>query len=117
MKVRNKKVERRLKIRKRIRKIIQGTASVPRLSVYKSNKCIYAQLIDDERGHTLLNASSRALGDQGIDVDKARKVGEAIAEKALEQGIKTVVFDRSGYLYHGRIRALAEGARYKGLKF
>jgi large subunit ribosomal protein L18 len=74
-------------------------------------------LIDDERGHTLLTTSSRALGDPGIDVDKARKVGEVIAERALEQGIKAVVFDRSGYLYHGRIKALAEGARDKGLKF
>jgi large subunit ribosomal protein L18 len=117
MKIKNKKIERRLKIRKKIRKIIQGTAIVPRLSVYKSNKCIYAQLIDDERGHTLLTTSSRALGDPGIDVDKARKVGEVIAERALEQGIKAVVFDRSGYLYHGRIKALAEGARDKGLKF
>ena len=117
MKVRNKKVERRLKIRKKIRKVIQGTAIVPRLSVYKSNTCIYAQLIDDERGHTLLTTSSRALGNPGIDVDKARKVGEVIAEKAIEQGIKAIVFDRSGYLYHGRIKALAEGARDKGLKF
>jgi large subunit ribosomal protein L18 len=107
MKVKNRKVERRLKIRKKIRRIIRGTAIVPRLSVYKSNTCIYAQLIDDERGHTLLTTSSRALGDPGIDVDKARKVGEFIAEKALEQGIKAVVFDRSGYLYHGRIKALA----------
>jgi large subunit ribosomal protein L18 len=117
MKVRNKKVERRLKIRKKIRRVIQGTAIVPRLSVYKSNTCIYAQLIDDKRGHTLLTTSSRALGSPGIDVDKARKVGEVIAEKAIEQGIKAIVFDRSGYLYHGRIKALAEGARDKGLKF
>jgi large subunit ribosomal protein L18 len=117
MKSKNEKIERRLRIRKRIRKKMQGTAEVPRLSVYKSNKCIYVQLINDEQGHTLLTTSSRALGDQGIDIDKARKVGEAIAEKALEQGIKTVVFDRSGYLYHGRIKALAEGARDKGLKF
>jgi large subunit ribosomal protein L18 len=117
MKIKNKKVDRRLKIRKRIRRTIQGTASVPRLSIYKSNKCIYVQLINDEQGHTLLTTSSRALGDQGIDVEKAKRVGEVIAEKALEQGIKTVVFDRSGYLYHGRIKALAEGARDKGLKF
>jgi large subunit ribosomal protein L18 len=117
MKIKNEKVERRLRIRRKIRKIVQGTATVPRLSVYKSNKCIYAQLINDEQGHTLLTTSSRALGDQGIDVDKARKVGAAIAEKALEKGIETVVFDRSGYLYHGRIKALAEGARSKGLKF
>jgi large subunit ribosomal protein L18 len=117
MKIKNKKIERRLKIRKKIRRLVQGTASVPRLSVYKSNKCIYVQLIDDAQGHTLLTTSSRALGDPGIDVDKARKVGETIAAKALEQGIEAVVFDRSGYLYHGRIKALADGARDKGLKF
>ena len=117
MKAKNKKVDRRLKIRKKIRKTIQGTATIPRLSVYKSNKCIYAQLIDDEQGHTLLTTSSRALGDPGIDVDKARKVGRVIAEKALEQGIEAVVFDRSGYRYHGRVKALAEGARDQGLKF
>ena len=117
MAIKNKKAERRLKIRRRIRKTIQGTAKVPRLAIYKSNKCIYVQLVNDAQGHTLLTTSSRALGEQGIDVDKARKVGEAIAEKALEKGIKTVVFDRSGYLYHGRVKALAEGAKDKGLKF
>lgn len=117
MKTKNKKIERRLKIRKKIRKIIRGTANVPRLAIYKSNTCIYVQLINDEKGHTLLTTSSRALGDQGLDIEKARRVGEAIAEKALEQGIQTVVFDRSGYLYHGRIKALAEGAQDKGLKF
>lgn len=117
MKIKNKKVERRLKIRKKIRRAISGTAEVPRLSVYKSNTCIYVQLINDERGHTLLTASSRTLGDPGINVGKARSVGENIAEKALEHGITTVVFDRSGYLYHGRVKALAEGARDKGLKF
>ncbi|HAN49652.1 MAG TPA: 50S ribosomal protein L18 [Amoebophilaceae bacterium] len=117
MKVKNKKFERRLKIRKKIRKTITGTAEIPRLSIYKSNKCIYVQLINDEQGHTLLTTSSKALGDHGIDVGKARRVGENIAEKALEKGIKTVVFDRSGYLYHGRVKALAEGARDKGLKF
>ncbi len=117
MAIKNKKAERRLKIRKRIRKTIQGTAKMPRLSIYKSNKCIYVQLVNDEQGHTLLAASSKALGEPGIDVAKARKVGEAIAEKALEQGMKTVVFDRSGYRYHGRVKALAEGAKDKGLKF
>lgn len=117
MKSKNKKVERRLKIRQRIRKTIQGTAEMPRLSVYKSNKGIYVQLINDEQGHTLLTTSSKALGEQGIDIAKAKKVGEALAEKAIEKGIKTVVFDRSGYLYHGRVQALAEGAKEKGLKF
>lgn len=117
MSSKNKKVERRLKIRRRIRKTIQGTAKVPRLSIYKSNKRIYVQLINDEQGHTLLATSSNALETPGIDVEKAKKVGELIAEKALEKGIKTVVFDRSGYLYHGRVKALAEGAKDKGLKF
>lgn len=117
MKSKNKKVERRHRIHLRIRKAIQGTAQMPRLSIYKSNKCIYVQLVDDVQGHTLLTISSRALGEQGIDVAKARKVGEAIAEKAIEKGIKNVVFDRSGYLYHGRVKALAEGAKEKGLKF
>lgn len=113
----SQKEARRFKIRQRIRKSIQGTADVPRLSVYKSNKCIYAQIINDEQGHTLLAASSNALATPGIDVEKAQQVGELLAEKALAQGIKTVVFDRSGYIYHGRIKALAEGARAKGLKF
>ncbi|MEM9417124.1 MAG: 50S ribosomal protein L18 [Bacteroidota bacterium] len=117
MKSKNKKIERRLKIRQRIRKTIQGTAEMPRLSIYKSNKGIYVQLINDEQGHTLLTTSSRALGEQGIDIPKAKKVGEVLAEKAIEKGIKTVVFDRSGYLYHGRVKALAEGAKEKGLKF
>ena len=74
-------------------------------------------MINDKQGHTLLATSSRVLGVPGIDVGKARKVGEDIAQKALEQGIETVVFDRSGYLYHGRVKALAEGAKEKGLKF
>lgn len=117
MRIKNKKAERRQRIRNRIRKSIRGTARIPRLSVYRSNQSMYVQLIDDTRGRTLLTASSRALGEQGIDVDKARRVGEAIAEKALEKDIKTVVFDRSGYLYHGKVKALAEGAASKGLKF
>lgn len=117
MKSKNKKVERRFKIRQRIRKTIQGTSEIPRLSIYKSNKGIYAQLINDAQGHTLLAVSSRALGEQSLNVANAQKVGEAIAEKAIEQGIKTIVFDRSGYLYHGHVKALAEGAKEKGLKF
>lgn len=117
MLVKNRKAARRLKIRRSIRKKVKGTAAKPRLTVYKSNKAIYAQLIDDEKGHTLLATSSRLLEAPGIDKAKAQKVGEVIAEKALEKGIKTVVFDRSGYVYHGRVKALAEGARAKGLKF
>jgi large subunit ribosomal protein L18 len=117
MVIKNKKMERRLKIRLRIRKRIRGTAAIPRLSIYKSNQRIYAQLIDDEQGYTLLATSSNALEAPGIDIEKAKKVGELLAEQALEKGITTVVFDRSGYVYHGRIQALAEGARAKGLKF
>ncbi len=117
MAIGNKKMARRLKIHKRIRKTIQGTSQVPRLSVYKSNKCISVQLIDDKQGHTLLAHSSRALGERSVDVAKARRVGESIAEKALEKDIKTIVFDRSGYLYHGQVKALAEGAKSKGLQF
>ena len=114
--LKNSKEARRLKIRRRIRKTIQGTEAVPRLSIYKSNKCIYVQLINDQQGHTILATSSKELETPGIDVEKAKKVGALIAEKALEKGIKTVVFDRSGYIYHGRIKALAEEARAKGLK-
>ncbi len=117
MAIKNKKAERRLKIRRRIRKTIQGTAAKPRLSVYKSNTCIYAQLIDDDKGQTLLAASSKVQGDQGVDMEKAKKVGEDLAVRSLEKGITAVVFDRSGYLYHGRVKALAEGAKEKGLKF
>jgi large subunit ribosomal protein L18 len=111
---------RRFKIRKRIRKTITGTASKPRLSVYRSNKCIYAQLIDDVNGVTLLSASSR---DKGVNVDglnkseAAKVVGETVAKKALDAGIDSVSFDRGGYLYHGRVKSLAEGARSGGLKF
>lgn len=117
MSLKSKKEARRLKIRRRIRKTVKGTSSVPRLSVYKSNKRIYVQLINDEQGHTLLATSSSVLNVPGIDVDKAKQVGELLAEKALERGIQEVVFDRSGYIYHGRVKALAEGARAKGLKF
>ena len=117
MTIKNKKEERRLKIRRRIRKTVQGTEKIPRLSVYRSNKNIYVQLVNDEQGHTLLATSSKDLGDQNINIDNARKVGKTIAERALEKGIKTVVFDRSGYRYHGKIKALAESAKNQGLKF
>ena len=117
MRVKNKKLERRLRIRRRIRKAVSGTAERPRLAVYKSNQCIYAQLIDDEKGHTLVTASSAGLGDKNINREKAKKVGERLAEKARAKDIHGVVFDRSGYIYHGKVRALAEGAREKGLKF
>jgi len=112
------KSDRRQRIRFRIRKTISGTATNPRLSVFRSNKEIYAQLIDDVNGVTLLAASSREkeIG-KGTNVEIATAVGKLVAEKALKAGIDTVVFDRGGYLYHGRIKSLAEGARAAGLKF
>ena len=112
------KSDRRQRIRFRIRKSISGTASNPRLSVFRSNKEIYAQLIDDVNGVTLLAASSREKGvNKGTNVEVANAVGKLVAEKALKVGIETVTFDRGGYLYHGRIQSLAEGARAAGLKF
>jgi large subunit ribosomal protein L18 len=116
----NSKVIARQKIRYRIRKKISGTAQKPRLSVFRSNKDIYVQLIDDINGTTILSASSREkdiAAQKGNKVDTSKKVGEAIAKKSQELGIKNVVFDRSGYLYHGRIKAVAEGAREGGLEF
>jgi large subunit ribosomal protein L18 len=112
------KSDRRQRIRFRIRKIVSGTAAKPRLSVFRSNKEIYAQLIDDVNGTTLLAASSREKGvSTGTNVEIANAVGKLVAEKALKAGIETVTFDRGGYLYHGRIQSLAEGARAAGLKF
>ncbi len=109
---------RRLRIRQGIRRKIKGTAERPRLTVYKSNSAIYAQLIDDVKGHTLAAASSQELGKaQNINIEKSREVGKKLAEKARENGIETVVFDRNGYIYHGKVKALAEGAREGGLKF
>ena len=113
------KSDRRQRIRYRIRKSISGTELKPRLSVFRSNKEIYAQLIDDVTGVTLMAASSREkeVSTEGTNVDVANAVGKLIAEKALKAGIENVTFDRSGYLYHGRIKSLAEGAREAGLKF
>ena len=112
------KPERRQRIRFRIRKTISGSATKPRLSVFRSNKEIYAQLIDDVNGVTLLAASSREkeIG-KGTNIEVATAVGKLVAEKALKAGIETVTFDRGGYLDHGRIKSLAEGARAAGLKF
>jgi large subunit ribosomal protein L18 len=112
------KSDRRQRIRFRIRKSISGIATNPRLSVFRSNKEIYAQLIDDVNGVTLLAASSREkeIG-KGTNVEVAAAVGKLVAEKALKAGIDTITFDRGGYLYHGRIKSLAEGARAAGLKF
>lgn len=112
------KIARRLRIRRGIRKKISGTATKPRLSVFKSNKAVYVQLIDDVAGHTLAHASSKEFGDvNSANIEVCKKVGAAIAERANSNNIDTVVFDRSGYQYHGRVKALAEGAREGGLKF
>lgn len=113
------KSERRQRIKYRVRKIVSGTAARPRLSVFRSNKEIYTQLIDDVNGVTLLAASSKDKGvdTKGTNIEIATAVGKLVAEKALKAGITEVTFDRGGYLYHGRIKSLAEGAREAGLKF
>ncbi|WP_194851099.1 50S ribosomal protein L18 [Nonlabens antarcticus] len=111
------KSARREKIRGRIRKTISGTAERPRLSVYRSNKEIYAQVINDVNGLTIASASSRELKSDAPKKDAAKEVGMKIAEKAKAAGVESVSFDRGGYLYHGRVLSLAEGAREGGLKF
>ena len=114
------KIERRSRIKNRVRKIVTGTADRPRLSVFRSNKEIYAQLIDDVKGVTLLTASSKdknIAGKEGTKTEKAALVGKLVAEKAIAAGITNVVFDRNGYLYHGRVKQLADAAREGGLKF
>jgi len=109
---------RRKKIHQRIRRTIKGTAQKPRLSVYRSNFEIYAQLIDDVNGKTLASASSRKdIKETGSKVEQSKAVGTALAEKAKSLGIEEVSFDRGGYLYHGRVKSLADGAREAGLKF
>ncbi len=112
----NKKIERRIKIKFRIRKIVKGTAERPRLTVFRSNKQIYAQVIDDLAGATLAAASSIGL-EAMPKKEQAAKVGELIAKNAQSAGITSVVFDRNGYLYHGRVKELADAARNGGLKF
>lgn len=115
----DQKLKRRIKIRARIRKTLKGTAERPRLSIYRSNKEIYAQIIDDLNGHTIVAASSREKGSasSGKRLEQANIIGKLIGEKAVAAGITEVVFDRGGFLYHGRIKALADGAREAGLKF
>ncbi|RLD22678.1 MAG: 50S ribosomal protein L18 [Bacteroidetes bacterium] len=112
------KATRRRKIHLRIRKSIKGTSARPRLSVFRSNKSIYCQLIDDVNGTTLAAATSTDSGvsKEGNRIDQAKQVGAIMAGKAKDLNINTVVFDRSGYLYHGRVKALADGARENGLK-
>jgi large subunit ribosomal protein L18 len=113
------KIARRAKIKRRIRKRISGSSEIPRLTVYRSNKQIYAQIVDDLKGVTLASAASH--GNKDIEKlpkkEQASVVGKLIAEKAIEAGIKEVVFDRNGYLYHGRVKSLADSAREGGLKF
>ena len=117
----NTKTHRRNRIRQRIKKVISGTSDFPRLSVFRSNKEIYCQLIDDINGKTLIQSSSR---DKSIidlklatNMEVAFNVGKVIAEKAIKEGINKIKFDRGGYLYHGRVKSLADGAREGGLKF
>jgi len=108
----------RLRRHERVRKNVFGTSEMPRLDVFRSNKEIYAQIIDDETGRTLVSSSSAALKlDNGSNISAAKLVGADIAKKALEKNIKKVVFDRGGYLYHGRVEALASSARENGLEF
>ncbi len=113
------KVLRRSKIKRRIRKKVFGTSAIPRLSVFRSNKQIYAQIIDDTTGKTLASAGSLKHEDaqKVAKLEQAVKVGKMIAENASKAGINTVVFDRNGYLYHGRVKSLADSARESGLKF
>jgi large subunit ribosomal protein L18 len=113
------KLSRRERIKKGIRKRLTGSAERPRLSVFRSNKGIYAQIIDDTTGKTLVSASSLAkdFSANGTKSDQSKAVGKSVAEKAIAAGINQVVFDRNGYLYHGRIKSLAEGAREGGLNF
>ena len=114
------KNDRRQRIKNRIRKIVTGTASQPRLAVFRSNKEIYAQLVDDVSGATISAASSRdkeISSTNGSKVDIAALVGKSVAEKALKAGVESITFDRGGYLYHDRVKSIAEGARGAGLKF
>ena len=113
------KAASRRRIHYRVRKKIRGTSDRPRLAVYRSNRFIYCQLIDDISGHTIASASSRdaELSAEGNKSLQAKEVGKKIAEKALAADVKNIVFDRGGYLYHGRVKALADGAREAGLQF
>ncbi len=108
---------RRLKIKRSIRSKLEGTSERPRLTVFRSNKQIYVQVIDDATGRTIASASSLKLDDKTTKKEQAAKVGEVIAKNTLEAGVQTVIFDRNGYLYHGRVKELADAARKGGLKF
>ena len=110
------KIERRIKIKYRVRNKISGTAERPRMSVFRSNKQIYVQIVNDETSKTLVSASSLGM-EKCSKCEQAAKVGELVAKKAIEAGISAVVFDRNGYLYHGRVKEVADAARNAGLKF
>ena len=112
-----KKIARRLRIKASIRTKVSGTAEQPRLTVFRSNSQIYAQVIDDGKGNTLASASSLGIKDKMTKSEKAVQVGKMIAEAAKKAGVESVVFDRNGYLYHGRVKSLADAAREAGLKF
>ena len=109
--------ERRERIKMGVRKKISGTKERPRLSVFRSNTGIYAQIIDDVKGVTIASASSVELGKKTVNTENSKNVGKKLAEKAVASGVEAIVFDRNGYLYHGNIKAFAEGAREGGLKF
>jgi len=113
------KTKRRKKIHNRLRTRIKGSADRPRLNVFRSNKFIYAQVIDDNSGETLATASSReeSIGSEGTKIDQANRVGKLLAERCAGAKVENVIFDRGGYLYHGRVKSLADGAREGGLKF
>ncbi|GAA4446388.1 50S ribosomal protein L18 [Ravibacter arvi] len=116
----SKKMDRRQRLKYHIRKKVSGTAERARLSVFRSNTTIYAQVIDDERGVTVASASSKELGEGArlnTNTSAAAEVGKKLAERAKEAGVTKVVFDRNGYLYHGKVKALADGAREGGLQF
>ena len=120
MSISSNKEYRRSRIRMRIRKVVKGTAERPRLSVFRSNRDIYVQLVDDMNGRTLLSVSSRqpdVVDQKTTKIEQAKQVGMLVAKKALESGISECVFDRGGYLYHGRVKSLADAAREGGLKF
>lgn len=113
----NQKINRRLRIKAHLRTMISGTAERPRLTVFRSNSQIYAQVIDDAKGVTLASASSLGIKDKITKTEKAAQVGKLIAQAAQNAGVQEVVFDRNGYLYHGRVKQLADAAREAGLKF
>ena len=117
MKYKNVKTEKRMRIKRKIRTKISGTKEMPRLSVFRSNKYIYAQIVDDQKGKTLVAANEKETKNEGNKTLKANALGKALAKKAKEKKINKVVFDRGSYRYHGRVKAFAEGAREGGLKF